>query len=152
MNQETELQRLEQIVEKLLSSFADLRAENAKLQQELSEKNKQLTELSNNLTTQESERGEIGKRVSRLVEQIEDWEKSLEDRVDTVTDADVNEAADSSEELVEEEEEPEPADAVADAEKAAIFTELDTETREEKKLEEEGRHQHNLFSLSGFQR
>ena len=57
MSQETELQRLEVIVEKLLVKYEDLRAENASLKQDLTEKNLRLAELEDNLSVQKNERG-----------------------------------------------------------------------------------------------
>jgi len=149
MSQETELQRLELIVEKLLVKYEDLRAENAVLKQDLTEKNLRLAELEDNLSVQKTERGEIGKRVSKLVEQIEEWEKALED---DGSEKPVTEAEDSVDTVEDEEEDPEPAEpeAEAEAEVVAAVQEDAAETR--KTVDEEGRHQHNLFSLSGFQR
>jgi len=149
MSQETELQRLEVIVEKLLVKYEDLRAENASLKQDLTEKNLRLAELEDNLSVQKNERGEIGKRVSKLVEQIEEWEKALDKDGSEQPAAD---AEDSLETEEAEEEDPEPVEAEAEAEVDAVAAVQEDGGETRKTVDEEGRHQHNLFSLSGFQR
>jgi len=149
MSQETELQRLEVIVEKLLVKYEDLRAENASLKQDLTEKNLRLAELEDNLSVQKNERGEIGKRVSKLVEQIEEWEKALDEDGSEQPAAD---AQDSLEAVEDEEEDPEPVEAEAEAEADVVAAVQEDAAETRKTVDEEGRHQHNLFSLSGFQR
>jgi len=137
MGQESELQRLERFVAKLLTNFSELRAEKAILAQQLDERSQQIEELHNRLAAEEAERGEIGQRVGKLVEQIEEWEKSLE------------QAAEAAEP-------PAPAEDFSEAEES----ELDEyEVQEEidklaahSRGEEEVRVQHNLFSLTGGQR
>lgn len=141
MGQESELQRLERFVAKLLTSFSELRAEKAKLVQQLDERNRQIEELHSQLATEEAERGEIGQRVGKLVEQIEEWEKSLD------------EAAVAAEP-------PAPAEEFSEAEESEPEPELDEyEVQEDleelaahSRGEEEVRVQHNLFSLTGGQR
>lgn len=152
MSQDTELQRLELIVEKLLAKYEDLRAENAQLKQELAEKKLRLTDLENNLTAQKTERGEIGKRVSRLVEQIEEWELALEDEESSQSAVGVEDTIESVAE-VEDDEEPEPAQQETGVEgEVSASVQVSEEADTTEKAEEEGRLQHNLFSVSGFQR
>lgn len=116
MSQETELQKLERFVEKLLGKFSALKAQHTQLQQELKEKEEQILNLEGDISTNDTERTEISQRVNKLVEQIEEWEMSLDD-VDA-------ESKGSEEENFDYEEE---SDAV----------------------DEEGRVQQNLFSMSG---
>ena len=129
MSQDNELRRLEQFVEKLLARFSELRTEKAKLQQELREREAQIEELRTALSSKDMERSEISQRVSKIVEQIEEWESGLAESF------------------------------VAQAETAeAVVVEADEEIPEvrqshsEPRVEEEGRVQHNLFSLGNPQR
>jgi len=78
MNQDSELTRLERFVEKLLASFAELRQEKAQLIQKLAERDSLIEELQGNISSQDSERGEISHRVNRIVNQIEEWEKTID--------------------------------------------------------------------------
>ena len=129
MSQDNELRRLEQFVEKLLARFSELRTEKAKLQQELREREAQIEELRTTLSSKDMERSEISQRVSKIVEQIEEWESGLAESF------------------------------VAAAETAAaVVVEADEEIPEvrkslsEPRVEDEGRVQHNLFSLGNPQR
>ncbi len=137
MGQESELQRLERFVAKLLTSFSELRAEKAGLVRELGEREQQVEELRSRLATEEAERGEIGQRVGRLVEQIEEWEKSLDETAAV---------------------EPLPASAEDSSDTGeAVMDAYEVEEEEEANIpesrgDEEGRVQHNLFSLTGSQR
>ena len=137
MGQESELQRLERFVAKLLTNFSELRAEKAILVQQLDERNQQIEELQNRLATEEAERGEIGQRVGKLVEQIEEWEKSLDQRAEAA-------------------EPPAPAEDFSEAEESELDEyEVQEEIEElaaHSRGEEEVRVQHNLFSLTGAQR
>lgn len=115
MDRDTELQRLEQFVDKLLASFAELKEEKKILLKKVKDRDDQIAELQSSLASKDSERSEISMRVGKLVEQIEDWELALEnDETDDVEFAD------------------------------------DAESEEDGAQEvEEGRVQHNLFSMSG---
>lgn len=138
MGQESELQRLERFVAKLLTNFSELRAEKAILVQQLDERNQQIEELHNRLATEEAERGEIGQRVGKLVEQIEEWEKGLDQA------AEAAEPPAPAETHLSEAEEPE----LDEYEVQEEMEELAAHSRGE----EEVRVQHNLFSLTGAQR
>jgi predicted nuclease with TOPRIM domain len=124
MDRDTELLRLEQFVEKLLLSFAELKEEKKQLLSKLEDRDgsivdlkdnikeleSNIAELEGNISSKDNERTEISLRVGKLVEQIEDWELGLDDDVeDVVASDDIDEAT----------------------------------------VEEEGRVQHNLFSTSG---
>lgn len=120
MAQDSELQRLEGFVEKLLTNFSELKAEKARLEQKLFDSELKIEELQGDISSKNIERTEISERVNKIVDQIEEWEQSLDD-------AGVEDAEDSEEEDEEAEGEPE----------------------EENNSEEEGRMQHNLFSMDG---
>lgn len=137
MGQESELQRLERFVAKLLTSYSELRTAKARLMQQLDERDRQVEELHNQLATQQMERGEIGQRVGKLVEQIEEWEKSLDQTAEAAI------------------EPPAPVEDMSLAEESELEEyEVQEEIEEltEQAGEEEVRVQHNLFSLSGGQR
>jgi len=79
MDRDTELQRLEQFVEKLLLSFAELKDEKKALLTQLAQRDSLIAELEGNISSKDTERTEISLRVGKLVEQIEDWELGLDD-------------------------------------------------------------------------
>jgi septal ring factor EnvC (AmiA/AmiB activator) len=124
MSQDNELRRLEQFVEKLLGRFNELREEKSQLQQKLTAQEQVIGELRRSLAVGDEERSRISQRVGKMVEQIEAWESGLEEggKVD----------ADSVGDEVEGEEAPRPV--------------------AEHRAEEEGRVQHNLFSLGAASR
>lgn len=122
MSQDNELRRLEQFVEKLLARFNDLRAEKAQLEELLATREGEIADLRASLAAREEERSEISDRVGRIVEQIEEWEAGLAEVGTEVTEDDDPAAT----------EEPPTKQPAAAA---------------EPRVEEEGRVQHNLFSL-----
>lgn len=107
MDRDTELQRLEQFVEKLLLSFAELKEEKKQLLGKLSDRDasivdlndnvaeleSNIAELEGNISSKDNERTEISLRVGKLVEQIEDWELGLDDEVEEAADDDSDEDA-----------------------------------------------------------
>lgn len=121
MAQNSELQQLEKFVEKLLTNFSELKAEKARLEQKLFESELTIEELQSDISSKEIERTEISERVNKIVGQIEEWEQSLDE-------TGVETAEDSDEDDEEEDDEP-PAERNSNA--------------------EEGRMQHNLFSMNG---
>ncbi len=131
MSQDNELRRLEQFVEKLLGRFSELRAEKAKLLQELRERELQIEDLHSNLSSKDIERSEISQRVNKIVEQIEEWEMGLEEIAAVAAD-------------------PEPVEDIetVDEEDASPAKQMVAEQRNE----EEGRVQQNLFSLGNTHR
>lgn len=95
MDRDTELQRLEQFVEKLLLNFAELKEQKKSLQRTVKDRETTILELEGNIadlegniaelegdiSSKDSERSEISLRVNKLVEQIEDWELGLDEDV-----------------------------------------------------------------------
>jgi chromosome segregation ATPase len=79
MEQDNELKRLEDFVENLLTRFTELRAEKAVLLQEIQERDEVIDGLRENVSSKDTERSEISLRVGKIVEQIEEWEQSLDD-------------------------------------------------------------------------
>lgn len=77
MSQERELARLEDFIGKLLAKFGALKEENARLSNELNEKIETINSLQEQLESNDIEKSEIGDRVSRIIEKIEDWEGNL---------------------------------------------------------------------------
>lgn len=124
MSQDNELRRLEQFVEKLLGRFNELREEKSQLQQKLTAQEQVIGELRRSLAVGDEERSKISQRVGKMVEQIEAWESGLEEegKVDAGSVGDEEEG----------EESPRPV--------------------AEHRTEEEGRVQHNLFSLGAASR
>jgi hypothetical protein len=129
MEQESELQRLEKFVEKILTRFSLLKAEKGQLEQEVFERDLLIEELRENISSKVTERKEISERVNKIVDQIEDWEQNLEQG------ANVN-ATESSAALDQSRDE-------------GLSDEQDTEGGSD---EEERRMQQDLFSLSGSQK
>lgn len=126
MEQESELQRLEKFVEKILTRFSLLKAEKGQLEQEVFERDLLIEELRENISSKVTERNEISERVNKIVDQIEDWEQNLEPG------ANVNATESSA--------------AVDQSRDEGLSDEQDTESVSD---EEERRMQHDLFSLSG---
>ncbi len=125
MEQESELRRLEKFVEKILTRFSLLKEEKTQLEQEVFERDLLIEELRENISSKVSERNEISERVNKIVDQIEDWELNLE-QSEVVKKAEPSpESSDQEEEVLSE---PEPSEATD--------------------VEEEGRMQHDLFSIS----
>lgn len=136
MSQDNELRRLEQFVEKLLARFNDLREEKSRLQEELRERERVIGELRQSLAVREEERSEITQRVGKMVEQIEEWEAALGGEQFEAA------ATPVVEELPEEAEDIEEPDTPLGEPRHA----------EEVRTQEEGRVQHNLFSLGAGNR
>lgn len=78
MEHESELQRLEKFVEKILTRFSALKAEKKQLEQEVFERDLLIEELRENISSKVTERIEISERVNKIVDQIEEWELNLE--------------------------------------------------------------------------
>ncbi len=123
MIQDSELSRLEGFVEKMMKRFSKLQDEKTQLLKDLGERDQIIDELRINLSTRDSERGEVSQRVSRIVEQIEEWERNFEEEQGQEV---VEQDADSPDDV-------DSVDAVDD-------------------LEDEGRVQHNLFTVASQER
>jgi len=124
MEQESELQRLEKFVEKILTRFSALKAEKLQLEQDLFERDLLIEELKDNISSKVTERNEISERVNKIVDQIEEWELNLERGEE--------EKSNKSSEGRDSDEEEQRAEDINDINE-----------------EEERRVQHDLFSMSG---
>ncbi len=78
MEYDSEIKRLEDFVERLLKGYGELKAEINKLEQELQDQQVENEQLHRQMETMESERGDLGNRVSTLIDRIEAWESELE--------------------------------------------------------------------------
>ena len=74
MIQDSELGRLEDFVAKLLERFNALQADKKKVDDLLMQREAAIATLQEELADLKDERGEIGNRVSGLLERIEEWE------------------------------------------------------------------------------
>ena len=138
MKQDNELQRLEEFVENLLTSFTELRAEKAILLQDVRERDEIIEGLRGNVEISDTERGEISLRVNKMVDQIEEWEQGLDD----------SEFEESSLEIESPGSENEDSDDdQIDVEATSGDEEFDSEGSDEDQDGEEGRGQQNLFSM-----
>ena len=125
MDRESELQRLEKFVEKILTRYTALKAEKVQLEQDLTERNQLIEELQETIDSKVTERNEISERVNKIVDQIEDWELNLDEEEMLMEDA-------SSEG------DPDEDDAHAEEKEAAAAMD-----------EDDKRVQHDLFSMGG---
>lgn len=76
MKQESELGRLETFVSSLMARYNALVKENERLANDVQERDEIIDDLRASLSQFESERTEISSRVSGIILQIEEWEKS----------------------------------------------------------------------------
>jgi len=74
MENNAELTRLEEFVDKLLSKYNQLKTEYHALQETLRERDAECGELKNNVFQLSTERTEVGNRVTGLLDRIEQWE------------------------------------------------------------------------------
>jgi chromosome segregation ATPase len=78
MEYESEIKRLEDIVEHLLEGYTGLKAEIRQKDQEVQAQKSENDQLRQQVEAMESERGDLGGRVSTLIDRIETWESELE--------------------------------------------------------------------------
>ena len=141
MCQESELSRLEQFVGKLLSQFSALRREKNELEQKLAEQTERIEQLQSTLSSSDTRQIEVSQRLGSLVARIEQWEQEFEEK----------EVVQDVEPVVEQEEEA----VIDDFSTAPLEQRMDEAvpvaevSAEEKEAREDGRVQHNLFSLGG---
>jgi DNA repair exonuclease SbcCD ATPase subunit len=83
MMQDSELGRLEDFVTKLLERFNALQADKKKVDDLLLQREGAIANLQEELAALKDERGEIGNRVSGLLERIEEWEADASESRDT---------------------------------------------------------------------
>ena len=74
MAQESEIQRLETYLERLLRGYGDLKQEVVQLRQQVEDGRAENERLRGQLNDLDSERGEVHQRVSQLIARIERWE------------------------------------------------------------------------------
>lgn len=94
MEQESEIRRLEEFVERLLTGYTGLKAELKQLKQTIESQKSENEKLIRKVEEMASERGDLGGRVSALIDRIEAWESELE-----TTDFDADQPADLAEEF-----------------------------------------------------
>jgi len=126
MSQDNELQRLEEFVESLLNKFSELRAEKARLLQDLRERDETIESLRENVSSKEVERDEISLRVNKMVDQIEEWELGLDDSEFDESSLGVESAG---------------------SEDDQTDSESSEESGEDSEEDEDGKGQQNLFSM-----
>ncbi len=78
MEHESEIKRLEEFVERLLEGYTGLQAEIKQLQRAVESQKDENDKLIKQVAGMETERGDLGGRVSALIERIEVWESELE--------------------------------------------------------------------------
>lgn len=74
MENNAELVRLEEFVDKLLTKYNKLKTDYHALQDTLRERDAECVELKNSVFNLSSERSEVGNRVAGLIDRIEEWE------------------------------------------------------------------------------
>lgn len=74
MQNNTELVRLEEFVDKLLTKYNQLKTDYLTLRDTLAERDAECADLKNTVSNLSSERSEVGNRVAGLVDRIEQWE------------------------------------------------------------------------------
>ena len=74
MENNTELVRLEEFVDKLLTKYNQLKADYHALQETLREREAECASLKNNVFDLSTEKTEVGNRVSGLLGRIQQWE------------------------------------------------------------------------------
>ena len=122
MEYESEIKRLEDIVERLLEGYTGLKAEIKKKEQEIQAQQYENGQLHQQIEAMESERGDLGGRVSTLIDRIEIWESELE-----VAELDSDDSDDLSDELESvpeksEEETDDQGDESAGGVQGSLFT------------------------------
>lgn len=74
MENNAELVRLEEFVDKLLTKYNNLKSEYHALQDTLQERDAECADLKNTVFNLSTERSEVGNRVTGLIDRIEQWE------------------------------------------------------------------------------
>lgn len=82
MMQDSELGRLENFVSKLLDRFNALQADKKRVDTLLLQQEETIATLQDELASLKNERGEIGSRVSGLLDRIEEWEAGVQESDD----------------------------------------------------------------------
>lgn len=88
MENNAELVRLEEFVDKLLAKYNQLKTDYHALQDTLRERDTECAELKNNIFNLSTERAEVGNRVSGLIGRIEQWENEHAATADAINNED----------------------------------------------------------------
>lgn len=80
---QSEFERLEQFVKKLLQKHEELNQQYKTLKQLLVEKEEEIDNLNSQLQSADNERGDISKRVKGIIDQIEEWELSFDQSIES---------------------------------------------------------------------
>lgn len=78
MEQNEDLVRLEQFVEKLIASHNKLKKEKNEIMAQLQERQQEITKLEEKIKNLQEDRSTIQTRVIGLIDRIDEWEKMLE--------------------------------------------------------------------------
>jgi len=78
MEQVESLARLEEAIDKLLTTMQEMKKEKSQLEAKLAEQEQDAFELKQQLDTLQSERSRIHQRVTGLISSIDQWEKMAE--------------------------------------------------------------------------
>jgi predicted nuclease with TOPRIM domain len=78
MEQNLDLARLEQFVEKLIESHNQLKNENNEMQVQLKAKQQEISELHEKMKNLQEDRSVMHDRVTGLIGRIDEWEKNFE--------------------------------------------------------------------------
>jgi len=78
MESSTELAKLEQFVDKLLTKYHELKDNFHKLQATLRERDSEIVDLKEQIAELSNERAHVGERVAGLIDRIEEWEAEQE--------------------------------------------------------------------------
>ncbi|BCO09871.1 hypothetical protein GF1_22470 [Desulfolithobacter dissulfuricans] len=79
MENNAELIRLEQFVDKLLSKYNDLKERFFRLEDTLRDRDAEIVELKATIEELQTERSEVGQRVSGLIDRIARWESEQDE-------------------------------------------------------------------------
>lgn len=78
MEQNEDLARLEQFVERLIESHNQLKKQNSELNGQLGAKEQEITELQEKIKNLQDDRSDMHNRVIGLIGRIDEWEKAFE--------------------------------------------------------------------------
>jgi len=78
MEQNEDLARLEQYIEKLIESHNQLKSENSEMNVQLQAKQQEIAELQEMIKNLQEDRSVIHNRVTGLLDRIDEWEKAFD--------------------------------------------------------------------------
>ncbi len=89
MEDRENLQRLDELVAKLLNAYNDLQEENKKLGNELQARHLDIVQLEEKISLLQDEKTHVHKRVAGIIGLVEQWESSCAERSEAVDEHDV---------------------------------------------------------------